>query len=302
MSSPYDPILTSVGLLSGGKLTKTARNRYIQEVIALLVTGNANGHGGSPTTKIFNSLVPLPPVSGPTVQNVTTLSSEPLFWFSSDPGAALVATLLEDPKNNPFWHTIFLDTLYEKTAVALDARGTTPLFPIFDVSFPFGIDLPIPFTLPELAAKLQLTLPKLTLKLADLGIELKLPEIPLPPIPPNLTFPNFNFPFPHLALPDLLIGLIKLPFDLLLKLVLPPKIDLALNIPGLPAVVLNLALDIVLKLLIDLGLLLIVPKVFVASLLIYIKNVVAMVCTDIVGMLLGAGNFAKGAAILTGLV
>ena len=103
-------------------------------------------------------------------------------------------------------------------------------------------------------------------------------------------------------LPDLLIGLIKLPFDLLLKLVLPPALDLVLDIPNLPLKVLGLAFDIVAKLLLDLGLLLITPKLFIASILIYVKNIVAIICTDIVGNLVGAGNIAKSVATLTGLV
>lgn len=300
MPSPYSPILTGVGLLEGGKLTKAARDKFVEEVTTLLLTGNADGKGGSPSTKIFNSIVPLPPIAGPSIPNVTTLTTEPLFWFGTDPFAALSAAQMKDPKNNPFWHTVFADLLYGGTATALDIPGTTPLFPIFDVSAPFDIDLKLPFALPELAVKLAIPLPKLMIKLGDLGIKLSLPSIPLPPLPPPL--PKIDLPVPPLILLDLLIGLIKLPFTLLQKLVLPPDLGLVLDLPGMPKIVFNLALDIVVKLLVDLGMLLTVPKVIIATILIYIKNVVAMVCTDIVGMLVGAGNIAKGIASLTGLV
>lgn len=301
-STPYDKILTGVGLLEGGKLTKAAKDAYKLEVLALLATGNADGKGGSPATKIFNSIVPLPPIPGPVIPNVTTLEAEPLFWFGPDPIAALMAATLTE-ENCPIWFNIFPNLLYEKTANALDMPGTTPLFPIFDVSLAFGVDLPIPFALPELAAKLSLPLPKLMLKIPTvLKIPPPLPSIPLPPIPPPLPDLALQLPIPPLILLDFCIGLIKLPFDLLLSLVLPPKLDLVLDLPGLPGVVLKLALDIVIKLLIDLGLLLIVPKLFVASLLIYLKDVVAMVCVDIVGALLGVGSIAAGVAGLTGLV
>lgn len=302
MPTPYDPILTSVGLLEGGKLTKAAKDSYKKEVLALLATGNLDGKGGSPATKIFNSIVPLPPIPGPLIANVTTLQAEQLFWFGPDPLAALMFETLTEEKC-PIWHTIFPDLLYEKTAVALDMNGATPLFPIFDVSYPFGVDLPIPFALPDLALKVNMPLPALTLKLPSiLKIPPPLPQIPIPPIPPKLPDIVLQLPIPPLVLLDLCIGLIKLPFDLLLKLVLPPKLDLVLDLPGLPKVVLKLAIDIVVELLVSLNLTLVVPKLFVASLLIYLKNVVAMVCVDIVGSLIGAGNIAKGVAGLTGLV
>lgn len=303
MPSPYDPILTGAGLISGGKLTKAAKDRYVDEVTALLLTGNADGKGGSPSTKIFNSLVPLPPIAGPPIPNVTTLAIEPLFWFGSDPAAALVSQTLKDPSKCAFWYAIFPDLLYEKTAVAMDIAGGTPLFPIFDVSIAFPDIKGFPIALPDLAVQANLMPPpKLLIKLADLGIKLNIPLPPIPPIPPSIPFPDFGFSLPSLALPDLLLGLIKLPFDLVLKLMVP-SLDLVLDLPGLPKLVLNLALDIVIKLLIDLGLLLIVPKVFVASLLIYLKNVVAMVCTDVVGLIVGSGGaLTKTIAGLTGLI
>lgn len=303
MGNPYGKILTGAGLISGGALTKAAKDKYVDEVVALLLTGNADGKGGSPSTKIFNSLFPLPPLAGPPIPNVTTLSVEPLFWFGTDPAAALIATQLKDPKNNPFWHMIFPDLLYEKTAVAMDIAGGTPLFPILDYSAVFDIDLPFPITIPDLALKVNvMPPPALLIKLLAIPLIPIPPLPPIPPIPPSIPFPDFGFSLPSLALPDLLLGLIKLPFDLVIKLMVP-SLNIVLDLPNLPKLVLGLALDIVVNLLISLGLLLIVPKVFVASLLIYIKNVVAMVCTDVVGLIVGAGgSMTKLIAGLTGLV
>lgn len=308
MGNPYSPILTSVGLLQNGALTLSAREKYVDEVVTLLATGNADGKGGSPFTKIFSALVPLPPIPGPSIVNVTTLQAEPVFWFGPDPVAALLATNLRDKKVTPFWNAMFPDLLFGKTAAALDIPGTTPFFPVFDVSGAFDFDLPIPFTRPQLAAKLNLPPPQLLAKLGDLGLKLSFPVIPSPPIPPQISFPDLGLPgvpsasLPSLVLQELFIGLIKLPFDVLKSLVLPPDISLALNVPSLPGAVFELAFQIIFDLLVKLGLMLILPKVIIASVLIYLKNIVAMICTDIVGLLLGAGGIAKGAAILTGLV
>jgi hypothetical protein len=302
MTSPYGPILTGVGLLQNGQLTSVARASYVEEVVALLATGNANGKGGSPSTQIFSSLLPLPPTPGPNIANLTTLSVEPLFWFGPDPIAALIASTLRDPKTSPIWNAVFPDLLYGKTAVALDANGSTPLFPLFDASLLLpSLDV-FPIPLPDLAVKLSLLPPSLLIKLADLGIQLQLPSIPLPPIPPQL--PDIALPIPPLILLDLMIGLIKLPFDLLLKLLLPPDIGLVIKLLALDlSAIFDLAFGIVFQLLVDLNLLLIVPKVFVASLLIYLKNVVAMVAVDIVGMLVGAGGaLTKLVAAGTGLI
>lgn len=309
MGNPYGGILTGVGLIKNGKLSKEARTKYVTEVLALLATGNGNGKGGSPSTKIFNSLVPLPPIPGPVIPNVTTLSAEPLFWFDPDPLATLMASTLVDEKACPTWNLMFPDTLYTKTAEALDAKGSTPLFPILDYSAAFDIDLPFPITPPELQLKLATkfpTVPQLMIGIADLGIELKMPSIPLPPIP---TFPDFSLGFDYglglkaaISLPEFLLGLIKLPFDLLLSLVLPPKLGLVLDLIQFKFdAVIKLALDIVVKLLQPL--IPIVPKLLIASILIYLKNILAMVIVDIVGMIVGAGGtLTKSVAKVTGLI
>ena len=291
----YDPILTGVGLLQNGALTPTARKTYVSEVLALLATGNDKGQGGSPTTQIFNHLVPLPPAPGPTVFNVTTLQSEPLFWFGPDPFAALMSSQLSDPNNNPIWQAIFPDLIYGKTAVALDLPGHTPLLPVFDPTF---LGIPFPPTLPDLAVKLKipgLTLPQL---IAKLSLSVSLPKVPLPPIPPKL--PNIALPIPPHILLDFCIGLIKLPFTLLLKLLLPPSLSLV-PIPSFSAIM-NLAFEIVVQLMIDLNLMLITPKLLVASILIYLKDVVAMVATVLVGSIVGTGGLATAVATMTGLV
>lgn len=311
MANPYGPILSQLTstdgskFIEGGKLGKGARARYVDEVLGLLATGNANGKGG--LDKGLFGIAPLPPIAGPSIFNVTTLKAENLFWFEPDPLATLMATLLVDEDKTPIWNAIFPDLIYGKTAVALDANGSTPLFPLFDVSVAFPDIKGFPIALPDLAIKANITpLPKLQLKLADLGIKLSVPSIPIPPLPPSL--PSFDPKLPDLALkavtalPDLILGLIKLPFDLLLKLVLPPNMGLILDLIQFKFdAIFKLAFDIVVDLLAPL--IQIVPKLLIASILIYLKDVVAMVAVDIVGMVTGAGgSLTNAVATFGGLI
>lgn len=305
----YDPILTTIGLLDGGKLTKKAGDKYFQEVTALLIRGNADGKG---MPDVLTALFPIPPTDPtPPILNVTTLKPEKVFWFDPDPFAALQANHIKDRKNAEVLHAIFLDLLFEKTAIAMDLNGATPFAPILDYSsifidFPFPPKFPDDFLpkLPELGIKLpDLTIPVL---MAKLGIKFPPPippfTIPFPPpgIPPKL--PPIDLPIPPLILLDFCIKMLELPFLTLKKIVLPPKIDLALDIPSLPAVVFKIAFDIMLGIMVDLDLLLITPKLLISCLLVYLKNVVGMVVADIIGLLVGAGNLAKTGAVLCGLL
>lgn len=306
MTSPYGPILTGIGLLDGGKLTPAGRANYVAEVIGLLVTGNANGQGGLPTTQIFNNLIPLPPVPGPVIFNVTTLESEPLFWFKPDPVAAIMATTLVDPKQCPIWNMMFPDGIYKVTAEALDLNGNTPLFPLFDISCAFPDLKGFPIALPDLAVEADiLPPPKLLIKLAELGIQLSIPSIPSPP---SLPIPSLDLKFPGLALeaavalPKLILGLIELPFKIIEALLLPPSISLVLDLIQFKFdAVFKLAFDIVVKLLAPL--IPIVPKILLASILIWLKDTVSMLCVDLVGMLVGAGGvLTKSVGVATGLI
>jgi len=305
MSSPYGPILTGIGMLEAGKLTKAGRAGYVAQVCKLLATGNADGTAGG----LFAGLLPFPPAPGPIIPNATTLKMEPLFWFDPDPLAAMMVTTLNNPEQSPTWNMIFPDLLLAKTATALDANGSTPLFPLFDVSVAFPDLDGFPVALPDLAVKANIMPPpKLLIKLADLGIELKPPSLPIPPIPPSL--PDFSFGLAPpslaidaaLALPQLLLGLIKLPFDLLAQLVLPPDIGLVLKLISLDfGAVIKIAFDLLLPLLAPL--IPIVPKILIASLLVYMQDIVAMVIVDILGMIVGAGGvITKTAGIATGLI
>jgi len=296
MGDPYGPILTGIGMLDSGKLTPAGKAGYVADVLGLIAKGNAKGacSGCSAGTQLFAGLIGgLPPVPGPPIVNVTTLAVEPLFWWDPDPVAALMATLLVDDTKTPIWNAIFPDGILATTATGLDLIGNTPLFPLFDVSLLVPTLNIFPVPLPELAVKLNLLPPQLLIKLAGLGIQLKLPSLPSIPV---LTLPSFGLP-PDLALkaalaiPQLVIGLIELPFKLIIKLLLPPDISLVIKLLTLDiSAVFNLALSLLIELLVSLDLLLITPKLLIASLLIYLKDIVAMVCVDLVGQLVGSGG------------
>lgn len=313
MANPYGPILEGIGLISGGKLSDDAKKGYTTAVTTLLLVGNGEGRNVLP-------LLPIPPVGGPELFNITTFETEPLFWFKPDPLAALMTTQLADPKNNPLWHKIFVDFLYEKTALALNVNGSTPFFPIFDVSVIFPQIKKFPIALPELAIELSKPLPALVLDIADAGIKVSLPEIPIPPIPPlpteliKLDLPSGVLPpippFPtNLVLIDLITGLVKIPIAIIPQLV--TKITAAFDLPNLPNLILSLMFDALIALLKSLGLiitsqegqLLILPKLFIASILMYVRQVVSMICVVVVGLLVGAdGALSKTMASLVGLV
>jgi hypothetical protein len=302
MASPYDKILTGVGLMNKDDvtLTKSARDKFIDEVSALLLTGNDNGKG---QLNALGQLLPIPPIAGPMITNVTTLQAEPLFWFKPDPFALLMIETIKDPKKVPFYHKIFLDILFEKTAAAMNVAGGTPLAASFILDWSFGFDIPFPPALPDLAFAFDIPLPDISVKLPalmlDLGINFALPTFPIPPIPPDI---SLELPIPPLILIEFCIGLIKIPFDLVLQLAIP-SLDLALNLPDLPKIVFELAFKLMFDLMIKLNLLLITPKLLVASLLVYLKNIVGMVCTDLIGLIFGAsGQLTKTAAGLCGLV
>jgi len=302
MPGPYGKILTGVGLMNpdDSTLTQKARDTYITEVGLLLLNGNKDGHG---LPDVLGQLFPIPPIPGPSIPNITTLKNENLFWFEPDPFALLMIDTIKDPKKVPIYHKIFLDLMFQTTATAMNVEGGTPLFPILDWSFAIP-DLPFPPTLPDFQLKLKiptLTLPELALKF-DIKFPPKLPALPNLPLPLDLPSLSLQLPIPPLILPKFCLELMLIPFKLVLKLAIP-SIDLALNLPKLPELVFKLALDLMIQIMIDLDLLLITPKLLVASLLVYLKNIVGMVVTDIIGLIFGAGGtLTKTAAKLTGLV
>jgi hypothetical protein len=308
---PQGKILTGVGLIKDGKLAPEAKKTFVANVIALLVSGNHNGKGKG--LEPFSELISIPPTDIPiNFPNLTNLSKENMFWFDPDPLAALMSTVLLDESKCPMYYKIIVDLLYGSTMEALDLNGATPFAPLFDVSLlaPNLSGFPIPPS--DLAIKAGIMpVPKLLLKLAELNI--MPPSMPIPPTPPVLpSLPDFSFGLaipPSLAvdaaatIPKLLLGLIKLPFDIINKLIAPPDIGLVLKLISFDfSAIFELAFKLLLEIP-PIALVPILPKLLIASILIYLKNVLAAVCVDLVGMMIGAGGtITKAVAVATGLI
>lgn len=143
---------------------------------------------------------------------------------------------LYDREKYPGFHEHYVD-LYEKIAAGLNIQGCTPLAPfVWDFSLAMNLpDIPFDFdaffNFPKLGLdisidpKLSVDIPKLALKLPDLGIPMPPPDLPKI----DLKLPDINI------MPDLyfkISAILKLP-QLLLDLALPPKVDLMLKIPQL---------------------------------------------------------------------
>jgi hypothetical protein len=296
-------ILTDIGLLAkDGTLAPAGRNAIITDILLLLEHGNNGGRG----LKTFP--LPLPP-KDPT--------KDKLFWFNPNPLLFVsTAAVLSKKENCPGFHNVILDGLFASTFKALDTAGGTPLTPptspapIFDPSFmskKLGIDLPADFppniakllTIPEISAKYP-TIALFTADLVKIMAELKIPDIPkLPSFPPAFLSPFSSVP--NLILPDLMAGLIKIPFNVIVSLMgspldLIPKLTNPLE---LFSFVFELAFNGLLKLL---DLFLAVPPTIVATLLIYLKDVCAVICVDLIALIIGPGQIAKAAAIALNLI
>lgn len=192
-------VLEDVGILDGGKLSESCKNGFIEEVKGLLVAGN-------PEDKPF-WFVPIPP------------------FFPPDPLAAIAGPPpLENEEMFPIWHKIFIETLMEGTAKALDVKDATPLagqaiidpcalalklgldVPDLDLNATLGLFPPTPDILFEVLGidLLDVTLvAELTAKLPELVVP-PLPSIPIPPIPSLDAFipvPSFSVDIPFPSLP-----------------------------------------------------------------------------------------------------
>jgi hypothetical protein len=304
--SPYDPILSGIGALDKGKISETARKKFVEEVSLLLVAGNLSGKTLKPISNIF----PFPPVSGPLIPAV----NQHLFWFDKFMTAESVIAL-QDRNKSPIWHQIFVDTLYQNTLQALDLAGNTAIFPIFDPSAPFGVELSYPFSQVDLIKAIKTTPPQFAAKVAKAGIKLSIPSIPIPKIPSfSPTTVQFKLdgsfaitpsglpPIPQL--PVLLTELIKLPFDTLTSLLVPSKfVELVAHIPELPKSLANLVFEAFTKILEKIGFASqLLPATIIASILVYLKNIIACLCVIIIGNILGTGVITLNVGKLLGLV
>ncbi len=300
-----------------GKLTKSARDKFVLDITSILLSGNEDGLGISTT-----GFLPIPifPVAGPKIPP----ANENLFWFKSDPFAALSIPTLSDTSKE--FQKLIVDGLYAPLVKMLNVTGKTPLIPILDPTciidlkkFPDLTLEQIPGIMTKLAIQFALTLVPATLPAAkialatDFGIsdaiigeliplivagpKLPIPPVPIPQIPP--------FPIPTLGsfspiFPDLVLGICKIPtilFPQIITEITSPVIDP----PSLLLKIVKLIIDLLIKLLQSLGLLQGVPKILLATLMVIVKNLSVILLCDVVSQVLGTGSLTKILAQIGGL-
>jgi hypothetical protein len=299
-----DPCLgpSGVGMLDlQGNLTQAARDAFTTQVILLLTSGNANGKGA----KISSLLgIPFPPPSGVKVLDPDKLLTDPtdpladLFWFAPSPFAPLTFDTLRDP--NGAYQKQIITNLYQPLIKAMSLKGNAIAPPILDYSGFLPPDISIDLTLPDLP-KIAAVVPNV-LALQALGIDLgdipsfvanlaavipspSIPEIPTPPIP-QYEFVIFS---------KLFSGILALPFKLLPELITkfsPPSL-LAPSPPELFNLILGLFFGLFLDLLKTLGLVLILPKLLIATCIVLIQNTVAAMAPMVVSQIIGTGLVVK---------
>jgi len=326
-------ILTSVGVLKNNKITQTARERFVNDTNLLLLNGSGALNFPVPSILVFEGS---PQLSTP---------------FNIQP-------IEQHRETFTVWHKIFIDTLFEKTAQALDVEGSRPLAPIMDpssIALDLGINLKPDIGFGDILPKILLPLPppgiftlfdlditdidllaELAIKLPDLVSPVSFPKIPDLPVPPdiaitlediaisgvpvaNIRVPELPFDLiglsPPLHLPDLrvynIFDIVKCFFTKVILVAIPTLIasgtDLVQNLVengpfGLFTFIFGVVVSLLLSCLTDVGFALENALSFVAAFLVYIKNVVAMLAVDLVGMLLGDGLLAKGVADALNLV
>lgn len=318
-------VLTTVGVLEGGKITDKIRDKFIEDVKFLVGNGNSKDFW----------FVPIGPEFGP----------DPMMAPLNLLGLPLPP--YEDKEQFPIFHKIFIDTMLEGTAKMFDVEGSTPFFPVADpCSFALQLDLPLPnldldvalsiFPIPSPPKILELLdidpldFPDILAKLPGI----KIPGVPSPPSIPSIPIPSAFIPIPTLPIPnfDLKIPLPSLPPIPFPKFPKIPDFDFSINIPGLfgilgcifkhlplifiqviakfPELTAALAegplgiikffagvvLAVILSCLEEFGLVLGTITTFIAGLVVYIKHVVIFSILALIASLLGNGCITLGMA------
>lgn len=307
------PILGPVGVGLVGddnKLTQTARDAFVAQVILLLAGGNLDGKG----PKISSLLgIPFPPIPGPKLIDPDRLLLTPndplgdLFWFNPSPIAVMTTPMLVDPEKD--YQKIIVTNLYEPLVKMLNVPGNVVAPPLFDPTCFFEVDVEIP----EFLADLNLALPNPALQVdfankydidpslvAKFALDIvKIPAAP--PVPPPLPIPPLP-EFDFIIFPDLFLAILTLPLEILKPDFVISLITVPVPDPGeIFLKIVGIAIDIVLKALEAIGLLAILPKLLIATIIVLMQNMVCMMVCDIVGCVLGTGQVVKTVGSLLGL-
>lgn len=314
MASPYNPILSSAGLVTPSGITADKKSGLITDVIESLKQGSQEG--------------------------------DPRFRFPPVANTADIEGVLRDESKSKPFQSVFVGSLFETVAKTLDIPGATPIplklalptpvynIPFFDVSSVFpDISAQIPTTAAGLAQWVLDLIGSFggdPINLFNKLMEAKItpllepdvppiPELPIPPIvvPQNLPglselVPLGVFDRNELVLPGFLSDMLKIPFDLLKQFFIPNPADLIKLLFDLadPTKLLQnikkMALDMVAK----------IPQIakFVEApttqppamlfsiVTTLIDKIVGMVGSVLTGMTIGAGGASKTVMQLIGLV
>jgi hypothetical protein len=306
-----DPCLgpTGVGVLdANGNLTQAARDAFTAQVILLLTSGNADGKGAK-ISSLLN--IPFPPPSGVKLLDPDRLLTHPsnplgdLFWFDPSPFAPLVFDTLRDPEGG--YQKNIVTNLYQPIMKAMNLSGGAAVPPVLDYSGFLPPDIAVNVTIPKLPQILAaLSLPdanaiNLALKklidldppdaisfVANLPKALGAPPLPSLPTPP---LPDFDF----IVFPEVFLGLVQLPIKLLPSLISsfsPPDL-LSPSPPDLFGLVLKAYFGPFLEILKQAGLLAILPKLLVATMIVIIQNSVCAMVPMVVSQIIGTGIVVK---------
>lgn len=311
-------ILTNLGILENGQISKKARDKFVEDVKFLIGNGNDGSFWIAPLEPFFPPFGPAPD--------------------------------LENQEKYPIFHKVFIDTLYQKTAVAFDVNGATPLFPVADPGA-FAVQLGIP--LPDISLEKALSIfpvptPQGILELLEVSVSdipdilanlanIKVPPMPAPPGVPPIPSPNAFLP--DVSLPSGLGFSIppSIPFAPFPNFpVIPPPVTFDIHIPsilgfltclfsklplmtiaviansdkllqalpkGPPGIVLFFA-AIVVALILDClaGLAINLFLSLIAAIVVYMKNLIIMLLLAMIASIIGDGIVVKGMADFLGLV
>jgi hypothetical protein len=304
MSVLYQPILTSVGFV---KTDDEMSERFLEEVLSILETGNLDGLGGSYLQKQINSIIPFPPEEGP-----LTFNDENFFHFKPEINIEIFKEILPEEEKSRNWQKVFISNLYLKIIKSFDVKGATPLAGpplfIFDAQT-INPTIPVLYSLAEITAAFgAISDPNppslLITNLNAVGITV---TNLVPPKKIEINFQELN-PIPGMKndLLDLVEKISNFPGLLLGELITeyadPTKLfNLIKNPLEIIAIAVKKTGSMLKSIFSNFLEENFVPKILVASVLILLKEIICMVVLVVIGGLLGSGNIVKNVAKLIGM-
>lgn len=300
----YKDILSSAGLdLSSQALEK----RYIDDVSFLLAGGNVDGRGGSLAHKKLSEISPLPREGGPLVKE------ESFFHFKADEFSSDSISSLKDKNLSANWYETFVKSHY-LLINSLNLPGKTPFQAIpphlFDSTSALGL-LQFPHDIIALSAVLGTTPELIIPSLNARGIIQTEGLKYTPQIIDQTPYESGGYENNLLKLMTKLYGLPSYLISKFLEEILDSqRIISFLN----PANIIKFLVDLISDkmpnssqsfmdfLFEDFFQVPFLPKTLVCSVLVLIKDIIAVMCVVMIGSIIGSGNITKTTAQFVGLI